>query len=302
MEETVSARQFPGPLLDPRTLRYSDPEAIEVFGMRNPSFCPSCLGTEVRSNKQIGAQLFSHSGLALAHHVPSGGLAFSVGERFLRHGVDFGGGIRYFDHAGFVEQAAHHDIANLAVPFLDCPAGGPLIPCQILVRLSGYAACDHLGIEQTHQTVAVLDVSVEEGQWLAGLDGLDPERGLAQLHREWVPVDPMDTMLHDLAQRVLSNGLVGGVHPGLDAGDLGGHAACRCQQKVSGATCRVEHLEIEDGFAGIFWASRDRLGEDGFKRRLDEFFHQGRRRVVRPGELSLGALGLITILLACEAE
>ena len=302
VEEPVSARQFRSPLLDARTLCHSNLEAIEVFSVGNVGFRPLRFGREVCSDEQIGAQILSLSGVVHARGVPSGGLAFDIGDRVLRHGIDVGRGNRYFDQAVFVEQAAQHGIANLAVPLLYCTAGGFVIARQVLVSLSGDTGCDHLGIEQTNQTIAELDVSVEEGKRLPGLDGLDPERGLAQLHRERVPVHAMDTVLHDLAQSVLPHGLVGGVHPSLDAGDLGCHAACRCQKKVSRAARRVEHLEIKDGFAGIGWAANNRLGEDGLKRRLNELVHQRRRRVVGPSQLSLGALGLLAVVLAGKAE
>ena len=97
----------------------------------------------------------------------------------------------------------------------------------------------------------------------------------------------MDTVLDDLAQRAFARGLLGGVRVGLDAGNLGCHAACRCQQEVSRAARRVEHLEIEDSLAGVVWVSCDCLGKNGLKRRLDQFAHQGRWCVVGPGQLSI---------------
>ena len=42
-------------------------------------------------------------------------------------------------------------------------------------------------------------MGVEEGQRLAGLDGLDPQSRLAQLHSEWIAVDAVDTVLDNLA-------------------------------------------------------------------------------------------------------
>ena len=145
-------------------------------------------------------------------------------------------------------------------------------------------------------------MGIEECQRLAGLDGLDPQRRLAQLDRERITVDTVDAVLDHLAQRVLPCRLVRCVHACLDAGDLGSHASRRSQEKVSRTARWVENLDVEDGRAGIARVTGERLGENGFERRFDQFVYQGRWSVIGPGQLSLGAPGPLAVFVPDETE
>ena len=147
VEEAVPVGKFPGLLCNSPALRNTDFEAIEVFGKGSPGAASLVFGREVCSDEEIGAQLFSYSCLVPARSVPSGGFAFDVVERILRHGIDVGGGKRHFEHTVFVEQAAQHGVARLAVSLLERSADGFVVARQVLERLAGYAASDHVRIE-----------------------------------------------------------------------------------------------------------------------------------------------------------
>ena len=96
----------------------------------------------------------------------------------------------------------------------------------------------------------------EEGQRFARLDRFDPEGCLAEFDGEFILVDAVDTVLHDLAQGMLARTFVGTLAIRLDTDDFGGHAARRGQQKMSRAAGRVDDIEIQNGFLWICGMSR----------------------------------------------
>ena len=61
-------------------------------------------------------------------------------------------------------------------------------------------------VEDAEQRVATADLRVEEPEREAGIDRLDPERDLGELHRHRVAVDSVDAASHHVAQRVAEVG------------------------------------------------------------------------------------------------
>ena len=134
---------------------------------------------------------------------------------------------------------------------------------------------------------------VQERERLPGLDGLDPHRRLAELDGERVPVDPVDAVLHNLAERVPVRLLIVGVIAGLDARDLGGEPPRSRQQEVARPARRVQHPEIENRGAGILGACADSPFDHRIEGCSYEFADEARRRVVRAAQLSFRPLGLL---------
>ena len=94
--------------------------------------------------------------------------------------------------------------------------------------------CDELR-GRAEEAVAALDVGVEEGQGLAGLERLEPEADLAQLDRHRVDVDGVEAVADDVAQG-RADGLGGRLLvAGADLRQALGDAVGGGDQEVAGA-------------------------------------------------------------------
>ncbi len=130
---------------------------------------------------------------------------------------------------------------SFAQPFAACL----VVAGQRLVGLVRDAVLQHGVVEHADQAVAAADAGVQEGQRLAGLQRLDPERHLAQLDRERVAIDAIDAARDDLAQRMLELDL-GGRAGAAQLGDAGGRAARGAEQEMAGAAGGIDDRELQD--------------------------------------------------------
>ena len=228
-------------------------------------------------------------GCVPSSRLPRGTLGLNVVQRLLGHGVQIDARQCDLKHGLLVEQVA---LSSPTVPRLQVAAYAVVVPGQGIVGLRRDPIVHDLGVDNSDETVPECDVSVEERKWHTRLDGLDPQGSLAELDGERVPVDPVDAVLHDLAECTPAGLLVEGVIAGLDARDLGGQPPRSRQQEVARPAGRVQHPEIENRAPGIFGACGNGPGNHGIKGCPYEFADEARRRVVRTAQLSRRPLGL----------
>ncbi len=93
-------------------------------------------------------------------------------------------------------------------------------------------------------------MGIEKAQRLARLHRLQPEGGLAQLHRQRVEVHAMDAVGHHLAQGLAIVAFRGLVGAGAQPRHLGGQTAGGGEQEVAGAGRRIDDLEVQQGLPG----------------------------------------------------
>ena len=154
---------------------------------------------------------------------------------------------------------------------------------------------------RTDERVAVLDVRVQETQRLSGLQRLQPQRDLGQLHRHRVEVHPVDAARHHLVHRRADSihGRLGVTLP--HRGDLLGDPPRRRHQEMPGPTGRVADGQLQQltddrlGFIRLACRARlnrsplDRLFDDRVQRGIQQRLDQRRRRVIRPRRLTVVA-------------
>ena len=168
-------------------------------------------------------------------------------ERVLGHGGD---GARGIEQARGRADLGEHAVLGLAVALAAVELrpglrGVLVVAGERLVGLVRDAVLQHGVVEHADQAVAAADAGVEEGERLARLQRLDPERHLAQLDRERVAIDAVDAVRDDLAQRALELDL--GRRAGApELGDAGGRAARGAEQEVAGAAGGIDDRELQD--------------------------------------------------------
>ena len=272
-------------------------EAVEVFGERRGLYRGARFHGEERAGEEIGAAFLFLLFRVLAGGGPGGSFAFDVGERFLGHVFDCR--VRGGDslQALRVEQSALHVAARLPVALPEAEADGLVVAGQRRVGLVGNALGHDCRVERADQAVAAADAGVEEGERLARLDRFHPQRGLAQIDGQRIAIDAVDAVLRDCAQGAAAGVFVGYAGVRLEFGEAGGHAPRRGQQKMARAAGRVDDLEGEDRLPrvrAVFAAGGgvENGVEHGVEGRANQFVDQRGGRVVRAGQLALGAAGL----------
>ena len=265
-------------------------EAVEVFGERRGLHCGARFLGEKRPGEEVGALLLLRQCRVPPRGFPGGSFTLDVAERFLGHVLEAGerGGVL---RRGLVEHAVLHGAARLPVAFPERQADGLVVAGQRRVGLVGDALGHDRGVEHADQAVALADVRVEEGQRLARLDRFHPQRRAAQIDRQRVAVHAVDAVLRDCAQGAAAGVVVGYAGVRFEFGEAGGHAPRRGQQEMPRAAGRIDDLEGEDCRPRVFALGGGAL-ENGVERRADQFVDQRGRRVVRAGQLALGAAGL----------
>ena len=189
------------------------------------------------------------------------------------------------------------------VPLLEVLAHSLVVARKRLVCGGRDPIAEDLRIEDADQAVAQCDVGIEERERLARLDGLDPERGLAEFDREWIPVNAVDAVPDDFAERVSASSLVIPVVVGFDARDLGGEPPRRGQEEMARSAGRIDDAHAENRGGRVFGVLADRPLDDGVERGPYEFAHEARRRVVGATQLSGGSPRLpVLVLVAAERE
>ena len=214
-------------------------------------------------------------------------------EGVLGHLVNFPRGI---EQARGRADLGQHAVPRLAVALAAvefCPgSGGVLVVAgERLVGLVRDAVLQHVVVEDADQAVAAADAGVEEGERLAGLEGLDPERHLAELDRERVAIDAMDAAGDDLAERVLELDL-GGCAGAAELGDAGGGAAGGAEQEVAGAAGGVEDRQAQDRGDRVRGVARLGGVQDRVEGGIQQELHERFGGVVGAGLLALVAAGL----------
>lgn len=134
---------------------------------------------------------------------------------------------------------------------------------------------------------------LEEGEGLAGLEGLHPEAHLAQLDGHGVHVHAVEAVADDVAQ-----GRAGGLGGRLlvaraDGGEAPGDPVGGGDQEVAAPAGRVADLEAEDRALGIGLPGR--LLEHRVQGGVEEAPDQGRGRVVAAGGLPLVTAGRLQL-------
>ena len=285
MEEAVANREF-ADVGNDGFPRHASGHATEIVTGRDTQGRIFRLVGEESPDVEVSFEFLPGSRLVLERRPPCGGLLFDVVERVLLHGVEVGPGDCDLQHRLVVEQAGLTGRARVLVAFSKHPARRLVVAGERLVRVGRDAVRHDRGVENADETVAELDVGIEERQRFPGFHCLDPKRGSAELHRKGVSVDAMYAVTDHVPQSVLAGRLVRGVGSGVDPRHLCGHAARCREEKVSRTAGRVDNAEIEDGFAGILWMAVYGIGEHGVEGRLHQFVHERRRGVVRPGQLT----------------
>nr|WP_246035677.1 hypothetical protein [Dictyobacter kobayashii] len=98
------------------------------------------------------------------------------------------------------------------------------------------------------QAVTALDMSIQEGERLAGLDGLHPQVDFAELDGHGVNIDAIDTMADHITQGGAARGCIGLFAIGEGGGQPASDAVRGGDQEVATATGGITDLEVEDGF------------------------------------------------------
>ena len=130
---------------------------------------------------------------------------------------------------------------------------------------SGMPCGDELR-RRAEQGVAALDVGVEEGERLAGLEGLHPEADLAELDRHRVDVDAVEAAGDDVAERG-SRRLGGGlVVAGADGGEALGDAVGGGDEEVARAAGGIDDLEVEERLLALLAAASSSTGSSAESR------------------------------------
>ena len=185
-------------------------------------------------------------------------------QRVLGHGGDSACGI---DQARGRADLGEHAVFGLAVALAAVELRPSLRGCLIiagerLVRFVRDAVLQHGVVEHADQAVAAADAGIEEGERLAWLQRLDPEGHLAQLDRERIAIDAVDTVRDDLAQRALELDL--GRRTGAPVlRDAGGRAARGAEQEMSGPASGIEDRKLQDrGYrvVGVRASAASRIG------------------------------------------
>ena len=223
-------RQLAGVAFDAHPAELDGSSALKVVAERYGLERSDRLGREERSGEQVGLERFTGAGPIPTRRSPCRALSFHLLKRILGHGVQIDTRDRDLEHGLFVEQV---DLSPLPVPRLQVRAHALVVSGQRLVRGGWDSVGNDLGIEDPDQAVSQRDLRIQERQRLARLDRLDPERGLAELDGERVPVDAVDAVPYDLAERALPRLLVLHVGARVDARDLGGEPARGGQQEMA---------------------------------------------------------------------
>ena len=178
--------------------------------------------------------------------------------------------------------------------------GGFVITTEHGVGFVRDAVFQNLGVQHAQNRIAHLQVVVDKGQGAVGGVGLQPQRGFGQGNGHGVFIDPINAVAHHIAQGVAVVGRCGGATHGGGAqlGHLVGQAAGGSQQKVTTATGRVAHGQVQQGVDRIARVGLHGLSNHRLQRALDEFLHQAVGRVVAAGEFAGIALVAGVILIA----
>ena len=287
VKEAVPPRELAHVPDDAGPRRLAGRRAQDVRANRHDLAPGAGLRREEGAGEQVGAKLFPGAGCASLRGLPRLFLAFHLPERPFGHLVQRGGGARRVVRRRVVQQA---ELPRLAVRLPEIGARGLLVPGQRLVRAGGNPFVQHRRIEDADQTVSRPDVRVEEGERLAGLDRLHPQRRLAEFHRERIPVDAVNAAPDNLAQRSPAVPFLGRVRAGLDAGNLRREPPGGGEQEVARTAGRVEDLQVEQRRTRILGPFLLRPLDDRNERRLHQFVDQARRRVVGAGQFLLRTL------------
>ncbi|CAM5320813.1 hypothetical protein SCANM63S_00615 [Streptomyces canarius] len=211
--------------------------------------------------------------------------------------------------ARVVPQRRQPPLPLARVAGLQVPDGLGLVALQDLERLVRQTTREELG-RRAEQSVAVLDVRVEEGEWAARLHGLDPQGDLGEFHGHRVEVDAVHAAGDDLAQGV-THGLGGRLRiVGLDLREPAGDAAGRRDQEVAAAASRVTHGQGEQRRPALVLrrARADGPLDDRVEGRVQEAVDERRGRVVGAGGLAVVAVqlpqdvGAVVVLAGFEFE
>ena len=262
-------------------------ETLEVVGRGDPRHCVRDFGRKESTDEEIGSEPLPGSCVVVECGLPGRGLAEDVVECVFRHRIEIGAGDSDLQHRFVVEQGRlAGGSVYVLVAFPERLGCRLVIAGERLVCVGRNTVRHDCGIEYADEAVTELDVGIEESQGFAGFYSLDPKCGSAEFHREGVAVDPMHTVPDYIAQCVLTRRFVRGIRSGVDPCHLSGHAPRCGKEKVPRAAGGVNDAEIEDGLAGILGMAGYRIGKHRVEGRLHQFVNEGRRRVVRPGQLS----------------
>ena len=202
------------------------------------------------------------------------------------------------DAAVLRPRLGHHQVHDVLHVFALDPVLPPetgadlrIVPLDGLERLVGQARLDALR-RRPEQAVADADVVVEEGERLAGLQGLQPQAHAAELGGHRVPVHAVEAAADHVAERVLMEqrgGLAVARRMGAHAGQMAGEAVGGADQEVAGADSGVADLEVEDRPLRLGpGLAADRRLDHRVEGRVEQALHQRVGRVV-------GARGLARV-------
>jgi len=155
-------------------------------------------------------------------------------------------------------------------------------------RLVGDTGGEELG-GGAEERVSAADVAVEEGEGPAGVEGLQPQRHLAQLDRHRVHVHPVEAAGDDVAQggaKRLGRGLL---LAGPDGGEALGDAVGGGDEEVAGAAGGIADGEVEERPLGI--GAGGGLVEQGVEGGVEQAEDEACGGVVAPRRLPLVAGG-----------
>ena len=286
MKEPMAPRQFPGLLrhLLAHCPALAPGDQVPAGGHRVDRLRP--LGGEEGGHEQIGGFALVAAAVALARRLPDPALFFHLFRGVLRHMIESNGAETRLGHA--LAEVHGHDpaLAGGLVGLLQLGGGLLVVAGERLVGVVGNAFGENRRVQHAHQGVAAADVGSQKAQRLARLHRLQPEGGLAQLHRQGVDIHAIDAVGHHLAQGVAIISFRGLVSAGAQARHLGSQAPGGSEQEMAGTRCRVHDLETQQGLDRLLAVLLQGALDHRLQGRVDQLLHQAVGGVVAAGGLA----------------